>query len=183
MTNYWSPPGTAGGFPGPDRASHPSMHNRLRRLGSTGFTLVEMLIVVSMIGLMGLFAWPKVVLVLNQRQVGSARLAVLNKFNQARINARQSSRSAYLIRSWDAVAGDVLWIERQPRVVPLAGSQRDTVGGYLNLDRSFGVTATVSSDTVAVDARGLTAGTWRILLTRGAASDSVVISGFGRVTR
>jgi prepilin-type N-terminal cleavage/methylation domain-containing protein len=178
MTNYWSHSRTLGGLHGPDHASYPCMHNQLRRLGSTGFSLVEMLIVVSMIGLMGLFAWPKVVMVLNQGQVGSARLAVLNKFNQARINARQSSRSAYLIRS-----EDVLWIERQPRVVPLAGSLRDTIGGYLNLDRSFGVTATVSSDTVAVDARGLTAGTWRILLARGAARDSVVISGFGRVTR
>jgi len=178
MTNYWSVSRTLVASRGPDPASYPCMHNRLRRLGSTGFSLVEMLIVVSMIGLMGLFVWPKVQMILNQRQVGSARLAVLNKFNQTRINARQSSRSAYLIRS-----GNVLWIERRPRVVPLALSTRDTIGGYLNLIETFGVTATVSSDTVTVDPRGLTAGTWRIVLARGGAMDSVVISGFGRVTR
>jgi len=156
------------------------IHKRFRRLGSTGFSLVEMLIVVSMIGLMGLFAWPKVARVFDQRQVGSARLAVLNKFNQTRINARQSSRTAFLIQS-----GNVLWIERRPRVVPLDESPRDTVGGYLNLERTYGVTATVSSDTVQVDARGLTSPTrpWRIVLVRDGARDSILISGFGRVTR
>src|SRR4029453_19358982 len=109
----------------------------------------------SMIGLMALFAWPKVVRILNQRQVGSARLAVLNKFNQTRMNARQSSRTAFLIRS-----GDLMWIERRPRVVPDGVSTRDTVGGWLNLERTYGVTTTATSDTVTVDARGLTAGTW-----------------------
>jgi len=154
------------------------MPNQSRRFGSTGFSLVEMLIVVVMIGLMALFAWPKVQTILNQSQVRSARLAVLNKFNQTRINARQTSRSAFLIRS-----GDVMWIERRPRVLP-GGGTRDTVGGFLNLG-SYGVTVTVTggSDTVTVDPRGLTTGTWRIVLARSGIKDSVVISGFGRVTR
>lgn len=154
-----------------------SMTYRFRRLGSTGFSLVEMLIVVSMIGLMALFAWPKVVRILNQRQVGSARLAVLNKFNQTRMNARQSSRTAFLIRS-----GEVMWVERRPRVETLAGSTRDTVGGYLNLEQ-YGVTTTATSDTVTVDPRGLTAGTWRIVFDRSGVQDSIIISGFGRVSR
>jgi len=154
------------------------MTYRFRRLGSTGFSLVEMLIVVSMIGLMALFAWPKVVRILNQRQVGNARLAVLNKFNQTRMNARQSSRTAFLIRS-----GDLMWIERRPRVVPDGVSTRDTVGGWLNLERTYGVTTTASSDTVTVDARGLTAGTWRMVFDRAGVQDSLIISGFGRVTR
>jgi Tfp pilus assembly protein FimT len=139
-----------------------------------------MLIVVVMIGLMALFAWPKVLTIFNQSQVRSARLAVLNKFNQTRINARQTSRSAFLIRS-----GDVMWIERRPRVLPGIGT-RDTVGGFLNLGSgSYGVSVTVTggSDTVTVDPRGLTTGTWRIVLARGGVRDSVVISGFGRVTR
>jgi prepilin-type N-terminal cleavage/methylation domain-containing protein len=155
-----------------------SMTYRFRRLGSTGFSLVEMLIVVSMIGLMALFAWPKVVRILNQRQVGSARLAVLNKFNQTRMNARQSSRTAFLIRS-----GDLLWIERRPRVVPDGISTRDTVGGWLNLERTYGVTTTATSDTVTVDPRGLTAGTWRMVFDRSGVQDSIIISGFGRVSR
>jgi len=156
------------------------MRNQSRRFGSAGFSLVEMLVVVVMIGLMALFAWPKVVTIFNQSQVRSARLAVLNKFNQTRINARQSSRSAFLIRS-----GDVMWIEREPRVVPLGLSTRDTVGGFLNLG-SYGVTVTMTGtvlDTVTVDPRGLTAGTWQLVLVRDGVRDSVVISGFGRVSR
>jgi len=152
------------------------MRNRSRGFGSAGFSLVEMLIVVSMIALMALFAWPKVVVVFNQSQVRSARLAVLNKYNQARIIARQSSRHAYLIRQ-----DSILWVEREPRVVPLAGSTRDTVGGYLNLGQ-YGVTVTGLSS-LTIDPRGLTGGGGAIVVTRQGLSDSVVISGFGRISR
>jgi prepilin-type N-terminal cleavage/methylation domain-containing protein len=155
------------------------MLTRSRRIRSAGFSLVEMLMVIVMIAIMSLFAYPKVVRVFDQSQVKGARLAVLNKFNSARINARQSSRHVFLIR-----AGNVLWIERMPRVTPQGFDTRDTVGGFLNL-REFRVTASGSLDTVPIDPRGLTqgGGTWQLNLTRGAANDSVIISGFGTVTR
>lgn len=143
-----------------------------------GFSLVEMLIVVVLIGMMTLFAYPKVIRIFDQSQVRGARLAVLNKFNAARINARMSSRHVFLIRS-----GNVLWVERRPRVTPLLGSDRDTVGTFLNL-ATYLVTLT-GDDTVRVDPRGLVQGTtpWKAVFTRGAASDSIIISGFGTVTR
>ena len=165
---------------------HINMRTPFRRLGRKGFSLFEMLIVVVLIGLMSLFAFPRVVRVFDQSQVRGARLAVLNKFNAARMNARQSGRQTFLIRS-----GNVLWIERFPRVTPLGGSPRDTVGGFLNLDAralmgSFMVDA-AGFDTVAIDPRGLTqgpgTGPWTLTLTRNAASDVIVISGFGMVTR
>jgi Tfp pilus assembly protein FimT len=139
-----------------------------------------MLIVIVMIAIMSLFAYPKVVRVFDQSQVKGARLAVLNKFNSARINARQSSRHVFLIR-----AGNVLWIEREPRVTPQGFDTRDTVGGFLNLDSTYRVTASGSLVTVPIDPRGLTigGGPWQLNLTRGAASDSLIISGFGTVTR
>jgi prepilin-type N-terminal cleavage/methylation domain-containing protein len=95
-----------------------------RRRGASGFSLFEMLVVIVMIGLMSLFAFPRVVQVFDQSQVRGARQAVLNKFNTARMNARQSGRSTFLVRN-----GTVFWIERSPRVTPLIGSTRDTVGG------------------------------------------------------
>jgi prepilin-type N-terminal cleavage/methylation domain-containing protein len=157
---------------------HPNtlMRNRSRGFGSAGFSLVEMLIVVCMIALMALFAYPKVAVIFNQTQVRSARLAVLNKFNQARMIARTSSRHSFLIRQ-----DTILWVERTPRVVPLGGSTRDTVGGYLNLGQ-YGVTVT-GLDTVNIDPRGLTGGGGAIVVTRQGLSDSVVISGFGRISR
>lgn len=136
--------------------------------------------VVGMIGLLSLFGFPKVMRVFDQSQVRSARLAVLNKFNSARIQARQSSRQTFLIRS-----GEQVWIERFPRVTPLLGSTRDTVGGFLNLRRSYKINASGTLDTVAIDPRGLTqtSGTRQLTFTRGTSSDSLIISGFGTVTR
>jgi prepilin-type N-terminal cleavage/methylation domain-containing protein len=158
--------------------SRDPMRDQFRSSASAGFSLVEMLMVVSMIGLLSLFGFPKVVRIFDQSQVRSARLAVLNKFNSARIQARQSARRVHLIR-----ANNVLWIEREPRVTDLAGSTRDTVGGFLNL-RDWRVTST-GLDTVDIDPRGLTqgAGRWQLVFERGVARDSVIISGFGTVTR
>ena len=155
------------------------MKCRFLRSHAAGFSLVEMLMVVVMIAIMSLFAFPKVIRAFDQSQVKGARLAVLNKFNAARINARQSSRHVFLIR-----AGDVLWIEREPRVSNPGAGTRDTVGGFLNLF-DYRVTTSGTLDTVPIDPRGLTqgGGTWQLNFTRGAANDSLIISGFGTVTR
>ena len=134
--------------------------------------------VVGMIGLLSLFAFPKVMRVFDQSSVRSARLAVLNKFNSARIQARQTARQTFLIRS-----GEVVWIERSPRVTPLSGSARDTVGGFLNLQKAHNVSASGTLDTVTFDPRGLTTRSGMVIFTRGNARDSIIVSGFGRVTR
>ena len=155
------------------------MRDQFRKSPAAGFSLVEMLMVVGMIGLLSLFGFPKVMRVFDQSQVRSARLAVLNKFNSARIQARQSSRTTFLIRS-----GPRLWIERMPRVTPLALSTRDTVGGFVHLREVYKVNASGTLDTVRIDPRGLTqGGPWQLNLTRGVANDSLIISGFGNVTR
>jgi Tfp pilus assembly protein FimT len=138
-----------------------------------------MLMVVGMIGMLSLFGFPKVMRVFDQSQVRSARLAVLNKFNSARIQARQSSRTTFLIRS-----GNRIWIERMPRVTTLLNSTRDTVGGFVHLREAYKVVASGTLDTVRVDPRGLTqGGPWRLSFARGTSSDSLIISGFGIVTR
>ena len=155
------------------------MRDRLRNAPAAGFSLVEMLMVVGMIGLLSLFGFPKVMRVFDQSQVRSARLAVLNKFNSARIQARQTSRTTFLIRS-----GPLVWIERMPRVTPSGLSTRDTVGGFLHLREVYKVVASGTLDTVRVDPRGLTqGGPWQLNLTRGFANDSLIISGFGTATR
>jgi len=158
---------------------HNSMRTQTRRFRSAGFSLVEMLIVVVLIGLMSLFGFPRVVRVFNQSQVRGARQAVLNKYNAARIQARQSSRHTFLVRS-----GNVLWIEREPRMVGLAGSTRDTVGEFLNLEGSW-LVAVRGFTEVEIDPRGLTVGggPWQLVIARQEASDSILITGFGRVTR
>ncbi len=141
-----------------------------------GFSLIEMLVVIAIIGLGTLFAWPTFLRSFDQAAVRGARTALVNRFEAARIGARQSTRRAFLIRS-----GSTFWLERTPRVAPGAGT-RDTVGTFQNFLAEFKVTVT-GIDTLIVDPRGLalTSGQWTLV--RNAARDSVVISGFGRVSR
>lgn len=157
-----------------------NMRTRSRRSGQAGFSLIEMLIVVVMIGLMSLFAFPRVVRVFDQSQVRSARQAVQNKFNTARMNARQFGRRTFLIRN-----GNWFVVERTPRMVELVGSDRDTVGSMINVRNDNWQVAAEGADTVAIDPRGLTqgAGPWVFTFVRNAARDSIIISGFGMVTR
>ena len=159
--------------------SQAGMRSPTRRFGSAGFSLVEMLIVVVLIGMMSVFGFPKVVRVFDQTQVRGATQAVINKFNAARINARQSSRHTFLIRS-----GNVLWIERAPRMTNPAAGTRDTVGGFMNLREGWRTTAS-GSTSVEIDPRGLTVGggPWQLIITRNESRDTVNITGFGRVTR
>ena len=157
---------------------HTSMRNPIRRPGSAGFSLVEMLIVVVLIGMMSVFGFPKVVRVFDQTQVRGATQAVVNKFNAARIAARQSSRHTFLVRS-----GNSLWIERQPRMVAAGLSTRDTVGGFINLS---GWRSSASGFTsIEIDPRGLAVGggPWQLIITRNESRVTVNITGFGRVTR
>jgi prepilin-type N-terminal cleavage/methylation domain-containing protein len=133
-----------------------------------GFSLVEMLVVVSMIGLMSLFAWPKVIAVHNQSQVRSARTAVRNLFEATRINARMNSSRMHLNRD-----GDTFWVTNAAGTV---------VGTYLNVGGEYKV-STTGPTLVGIDPRGLTQGSRTFVFSRGNAADSMVISGFGTVTR
>ncbi len=141
-----------------------------------GFSLVELLVVVALIGMVGLFAWPKFGTAFDQAAVRGARTALVNQIEAARIGARQSTRRAFLIRD-----GSTFRVERTPRVNPGAGT-RDTIGTFTNFLNEFRVTVT-GLDQLVIDPRGLvlTSGQWT--LTRNAARDSVVISGFGRIGR
>jgi prepilin-type N-terminal cleavage/methylation domain-containing protein len=150
---------------------HPSrdIMRSSRNFSTMGFSLMEMLVVVSMIGIMSLFAWPKVVTIYNQSQVRSARTAARNLFEAARINARMHSATMRLNR-----AGDVLWITNQVTSAP--------VGGALNVGAEFKV-STRGLVQLDVDPRGLTRSGGLLVFSRGNALDSLVISGYGRVTR
>ena len=135
-----------------------------------GFSLMEMLIVVSMIGIMALFAWPKVVTVYDRSQVRSARTAARNLFEATRINARMSSTAMTFNR-----AGNVLWISNNTTAA--------TVGSPLDLAGQYNVTA-AGLTALVVDPRGLLQGAGgRLVFSRGNASDSLIISGYGRVSR
>ena len=153
---------------------HISMQSHPKNSRSAGFTLIEMLIVVVIIGLVTLFAFPRAGAILDHTRVHGARTAIVNKLNAARTAARTSNRVAVL-----HLSGNVILIELNS----MSTTAKDTVGGFGSLGAEYGVTVT-GPDSVRYDPRGmLKDGAGTFVVTRAGFSDSVVVNGYGRITR
>ena len=147
-------------------------HSRLSR--SAGFTLIEMLMVVVIIGLVTLFAFPRAGAILDHTNVRGARTAIVNKLNAARTMARTSNQVAVL-----RLTGNALWLELNN----MTGTGKTTIPGGVALDSTYRVTVT-GPDSVRYDPRGMfLSGTQTYVVTKGGFSDSVVVNGYGRITR
>jgi prepilin-type N-terminal cleavage/methylation domain-containing protein len=147
-----------------------------------GFTLIEIMIVVVIFGIMVLVAYPKASRALLKNDVRSARTALANMFSKARAVAMQGSRTARV-----EINGNNVLVTASPRVVAVAGSDRDTVGGVQNLNSVYHVTLTSSQSAVVYDPRGfVTAGLsqpLKLYLTRSGTRDSLTLDYLGRVTK
>ena len=147
----------------------PSKHSR-----SAGFTLIEMLIVVVIIGLVTLFAFPRAGAILDHTNVKGARTAIVNKLNATRTAARTSNRVAVL-----RLTSNKLWLELND----MTGTGKTTIPGGVALDSTYRVTVT-GPDSVRFDPRGMSlSGTQKYVVTKNGFSDSVVVNGYGRITR
>lgn len=147
-----------------------------------GFTLIEILIVVVIFGLMVIVAYPKASRALLKNDVRSARTALANTFSKARAVAMQGSRTARV-----EINSSNVFVTASPRVAPVAGSDRDTVGGVQNLNSVYHVTLTPGTATVVYDPRGfVTTGLGqplKLYLTRSGTRDSLTVDYLGRVTK
>jgi len=144
-----------------------------------GFTLVEMLIVVGVIGTLGLIGFPKVQSALRQAQLRSARNAVINLYHQARTRAINENRQMTL-----NMDGTSVWVTASPRRTGVVPCNCDTIGTVQDITGHYGVALAGGSYTV--DARGLgtTPGTdLKILFTKSGVRDSFTITGYGRITK
>lgn len=150
------------------------MRNPMRRdlSSSRGFTLVELVIVIAVMGLMLAMAMPRIRDALVSRDLKSARAAIANMYARARINALQTRKSSTINFSTTDV-----WV-----TMPVAGGE-DTVGTVAQLSSAYGVTVDASTASITVLPTGLSnmAATATIKVTRAGKSDSVVISGYGRL--
>lgn len=155
----------------------PRMPYRFRRSPTAGFSLVELLIVIVIIGLIMLFAFPRAGAILDHTQTRGARTAIVNKLNGARTAARTSNRVAVL-----RLSGNVLWIELNS----MTSTAKTPVGGWVPLDSTYRVTVT-GPDSVRFDPRGMMRndglGPYKYVVTRNGWSDSVVVDSYGRITR
>jgi type II secretion system protein H len=142
-----------------------------------GFTLIEMLIVVVVIGLMTLIALPRLNDAFAQSNLTSARAKVVSLFSTARANAAGTSRTTVL-----RLSGNRMYVVSWPRLKAGAGTI-DTVTPVGNITTEYGVTATVSSDSILVDQSGLGRNGSTIVLTKSGRADTIVINQYGRVLK
>ena len=142
-----------------------------------GFTLLELMIGLAILALMTLTAIPSINRVGDRAQVKSARMAMFNHLAAARQAAQHGGRLVVF-----KVSGGIVWSEGEPRLVAVLGSTRDTLA-MNDLATEFRVSVTSTLDSVVFDPRGYGTGAGRVRLSRGAATDSLVVTGLGSVDR
>jgi prepilin-type N-terminal cleavage/methylation domain-containing protein len=149
---------------------------------TNGFTLVEMLIVVSLIGAVALIGWPKVSSGMAKTNLRSSRTTLANMFARARAFAMQTNR-----RTAVRLNGNNVVITALPRLTVGGVGTVDTIGAVEKLYDLYGVSLTLASgiDSVAYDPRGFGAlgAVKTFVVTRNSTRDSVMIDGLGRIIK
>jgi prepilin-type N-terminal cleavage/methylation domain-containing protein len=144
---------------------------RVRMLSRGGFTLIEALMAVTILGLSAMIALPLLKDLTVAQDVRSARAAVANTYARARVHAVQVRKPATVNFSassvWITVPGD-----DGPAVV----------GTMTNLTQAYGVQVAATGN-VTVQPTGLVNAALPITVrvSKGEVVDSVVISGYGRL--
>ena len=142
-----------------------------------GFTLVEVLMVVILIGIMAGIGFPMMRDALVKSDVKSARAQAMLLYAQGRASAQESGGTVTL-----DFTGNRVLLTGSPRLLAGVGTV-DTLAGPINLITTYKVTVAGNpASTLTIDSRGFgsSAGT-TITFTRAGYSDSIVVSNFGRI--
>jgi prepilin-type N-terminal cleavage/methylation domain-containing protein len=145
-----------------------------------GFTLIETLIAIVIVGLLALIAYPKISAARITSDLRSGRTALINAVAMGRTAAMQSARTTFL-----KFEGNNAIVLARPRRVPDGLSDADTIGAVLNL-AEYRVSVTSSADSIRFNPGGLGADLGAgqtIVLSHGSHSESIQIDGLGRVTK
>jgi prepilin-type N-terminal cleavage/methylation domain-containing protein len=142
-----------------------------RPLSQRGFSLLEMLIAIAVVGLLLAILAPRLTTTLTTVNIQNARASVVNLYGRARSTAIQTRSTATL---W--FNGNRVWI-----TVPQSPGV-DTVGGVLDVSSQYGV-AVASTGNVTVLPTGMVnaAVPITVTLTKNGKTDSLTISGYGRI--
>jgi prepilin-type N-terminal cleavage/methylation domain-containing protein len=147
-----------------------------------GFTLIEMLLVVIILGVIALLGYPRMSAGMTSANVRGARTTLINLLAKARSAATQTNRIALL-----KIEGDNAVVLMRPRLrLPLAGNDADTLGSVARLGDTYGVTVTATIDSVRFDPRGLGSGFGTgttFVVSRNGTADTIMVDGLGRVTK
>jgi prepilin-type N-terminal cleavage/methylation domain-containing protein len=148
-----------------------------------GFSLVEMLIVVVMIGIMLSIGFPKLRTGMINNNVRAARTALINMIAAARNAGSQTNRS-----TWVKIQGNRAVVLARPRLdfANTSSINADTIGPVQNLGQLYGVTVTASpADSLRFNSTltslGLVGTTFTI--SRSGRVETVAVDGLGRVIK
>lgn len=139
-----------------------------------GFTLMEILVVIALIGAMAAFAYPRLGDAITKQNVRSARGAVVGMLAKARGTAIQRGARTSLI-----FKNDTLFVQS---VHPVTGVVQ-RVGNFEDLRSRYGVDIEPTYDTCAYDPRGIgmEAGDLTVTVSKGAFTETIVVNAVGRV--
>jgi len=158
-------------------------HKREDRVRSrSGFTLIEALIVVVVLGLIMVIGYPKVGAAMAKTDLRSARTTVINLVATARAASVQTNR-----RTWIKFEGNKAYVLARPRKTVGGGAgiePPDTIGTVQNLSAQYKVTVAPVLDSIQFDPRGFGVSLAdTVTLTRNGHTETVRLDGLGRVIK
>ena len=145
-----------------------------------GFTLIELMIVVAIIGVVSMFAFPKIQQAWVQSSMHGARNKLVAIYAASRAAAIETNRTV-----WVHFNGATVWVTATPRLATTGTGTKDTIGVVQSLDASYGVGLSSSSDSLQIDPRGLgvNSSSTTFSISKYGYADTLVVSGFGRIVR
>src|SRR3989442_971631 len=117
------------------------------RMERSGFTTIELIIVVLIIGVIAAIGFPKIRGTLDKTNVRSARVYLSTQLITARATAVQ--RGCYAVVHFTSGASGAIWVTACPRRMPGAGTV-DTIGGGEQLADRYHLTPTATRDSLPV---------------------------------
>lgn len=147
-----------------------------------GFSLVELLIVVVMIGIMLAIGFPKMRTGMINNNVRAARTALINTIAAARNASSQTNRS-----TWVKIASNRAVVLARPRrdLVNTGATNADTIGPVQNLGQLYGVTVTATVDSFRFNPTltSLAVVGTTFTISRSGRVETVAVDGLGRVIK
>lgn len=143
----------------------------------SGFSLIELLIVIVVLGVMATVGVPRVRGALLKQNVRSARVAAVSQVVKARsVAVQRGCRGVVHLRDTGAI-----WVT----ACRTTGAGVDTLGSVDNLRDRYGVTLSSTRDSVQFDPRGLSVGNQSasIVVANAVATETISINAIGRVTQ
>jgi prepilin-type N-terminal cleavage/methylation domain-containing protein len=137
-----------------------------------GFSLVEAMIVVVILGVLVLLVAPRFDPIIASRNVSNARSGFMNLYSRARIAAVQARRKATI-----TVTGNLATATVDMPLGPQA------VGTAIRFDSLYGVQAEASPTSVTIQPTGLVIGglPFELVLVRSSVADTVRITAYGKI--